>query len=342
MAGRMRSTPSFSDRSSLGASTAIAALLVLVLWLHLLGAALSAAASYAVYRRVLGTWTARRGGRHAAFAALLFTLIVAAAVALLLFVGVREIWAPNGGLPGLLQLIADTLGRLRSTLPPWIASRLPDSSDGLQHAVAEWLRENARSLQHWGRETLRSIAHLLVGFVIGLLAAFERRPAPRSRWLAQARAALEDFAGAFADIVAAQGRIAAVNALFTGVFVLAVLPAFDVRLPLATTLVAITFFAGWLPIVGNLVSSSAIVLVALAVSSQAALAALVFLVLLHKLEYFLNAHFVGARTRVPAPVLLAAMLVLEAAFGVAGLVAAPVYAAWVLRRMDALAPPTAS
>jgi predicted PurR-regulated permease PerM len=316
-------------------SVAVGALLLLVLRLHLLGALLSAAASYAVYRRVLASWTVRRGARHAAIAALVFTVLVFAVIALLCVAAVREIWGPNGGLPGLLQLIADTLGQLRSNLPPWIASRLPDSGDDLQHQLAEWLRENAHSLQLWGREALRVIAHLVIGFAIGLLAAFERPPAARTPWLAHAREALEDFTSAFADIVAAQGRIAAANALFTGIFVLLVLPLFGVHLPLATTLVVFTFLAGWLPIVGNLASSSAIVLVALAVSAQAAVGSLVFLVALHKLEYFLNAHFVGARTRLPAPVLLAAMLLLEAAFGVAGLVAAPVYAAWVLRRLGA-------
>jgi predicted PurR-regulated permease PerM len=328
------SSPSL-DRSRVWVSLAVAGLLLLVLWLHLLGAVLCAAASYAVYRRVLTSWMARRGPRHAALGALVFTLLVFAAIALACVAAVREIWGPNGGLPGLLQLIADTLAQLRSNLPPWIASRLPDSGDDLQHQLAEWLRENAHSLQHWGREALRVVAHLVVGFAIGLLAAFERTPAPSTPWLAQAREALEDFTSAFADIVAAQGRIAAANAVFTGIFVLLVLPLFGVRLPLATTLVVFTFVAGWLPIVGNLASSSAIVLVALAISAQAAVGALVFLVALHKLEYFLNAHFVGVRTRLPAPVLLAAMLVLEAAFGVAGLVAAPVYAAWVLRRLDA-------
>jgi hypothetical protein len=52
-------------------------------------------------------------------------------------------------------------------------------------------------------------------------------------------------------------------------------------------------------------------------------ASLGFLVVVHKLEYFLNARIVGGRTNVPTYAMLASMLVLEAAFGLGGLVAAP-------------------
>jgi hypothetical protein len=53
----------------------------------------------------------------------------------------------------------------------------------------------------------------------------------------------------------------------------------------------------------------------------------------------LNAHIVGSRIQVASYELLAAMLVLDAAFGLPGLVAAPIYYAWVtqeLRRHGAI------
>jgi len=52
-------------------------------------------------------------------------------------------------------------------------------------------------------------------------------------------------------------------------------------------------------------------------------------VLVHKLEYFLNARIVGAQIRASAWELLLAMLVMEAAFGIPGLVAAPIYYAYL-------------
>ena len=84
---------------------------------------------------------------------------------------------------------------------------------------------------------------------------------------------------------------------------------------------------------GNLISNSAITLLALLVSPVAAAIALVFLVVVHKFEYFLNARIVGARISAQSWELLLAMLVMEAAFGLPGLVAAPIYYAWLKQEL---------
>jgi len=59
------------------------------------------------------------------------------------------------------------------------------------------------------------------------------------------------------------------------------------------------------------------------------LASLVFLIVIHKLEYFLNARIVGTQIQSRTWELLSAMLVMEAAFGIGGVVAAPIYYAFV-------------
>ena len=80
---------------------------------------------------------------------------------------------------------------------------------------------------------------------------------------------------------------------------------------------------------GNLVSNTVIVIVSLSSSVAVAIASLAFLIVIHKLEYFLNARIVGTRIGSHTWELLLAMLVMEAAFGVAGVVAAPIYYAFV-------------
>ena len=99
--------------------------------------------------------------------------------------------------------------------------------------------------------------------------------------------------------------------------------------------VAVTFIAGLLPVVGNLISNTIIVIVSLSVSLQVAFASLGFLIVIHKLEYFLNARIVGARINAQAWELLLAMLLMEAAFGIAGLVAAPIYYAYLKDELSA-------
>jgi predicted PurR-regulated permease PerM len=69
--------------------------------------------------------------------------------------------------------------------------------------------------------------------------------------------------------------------------------------------------------------------VSLGYSIEVAIASLVFLIVIHKLEYFLNARIIGSRIRSHAWELLIAMLAMEAAFGLAGVAAAPIYYAYV-------------
>ena len=83
--------------------------------------------------------------------------------------------------------------------------------------------------------------------------------------------------------------------------------------------------------VGNIISNTIIAIVALSVSFY--VAALLYLIVIHKLEYFLNARIVGGEIQARAWELLLAMLVMEAAFGLPGLVAAPVFYAYVKREL---------
>ena len=97
----------------------------------------------------------------------------------------------------------------------------------------------------------------------------------------------------------------------------------------------ITFVAGLLPVVGNLISNTAIFVVGLSLSIWVALGALAYLIVIHKVEYFLNARIVGGQIKARAWELLLVMLVFEAAFGIAGLVAAPVYYAYLKSELKA-------
>ena len=95
------------------------------------------------------------------------------------------------------------------------------------------------------------------------------------------------------------------------------------------TLIVLTFVIGLIPIFGNLVSNTVIFVVSLSHSFGVAMASLAYLVVIHKLEYFLNARIIGSHIRARAWEMLLAMLVMEAAFGIPGLIAAPIYYAYM-------------
>ena len=134
---------------------------------------------------------------------------------------------------------------------------------------------------------------------------------------------------AFRNIVFSQIRISALNTFLTSIYLVAVLPSLGIDLPFIRTMIALTFVAGLLPVVGNLISNTVIVVVSLSISFLAALGSLAFLIVIHKLEYFANAKIIGSRINARAWELLLAMVFMEAWFGMPGLVAAPIYYAYL-------------
>ena len=201
----------------------------------------------------------------------------------------------------------------------------------------DWLREHAAQLQLAGKNAARVLVHLLIGMVLGAMLALQTS-LPRDSTgplTIVLNARCSNLVTAFHDIVFAQVKISALNTLFTGIFLLIVLPLFGVNLPLAKTLVVATFVCGLLPVIGNLISNTLIFVIGLSVSLWVAIAALSFLIVIHKLEYFLNARIIGGQIRARAWQLLIAMLVMEAAFGIAGIIAAPIYYAYLKRELEA-------
>jgi predicted PurR-regulated permease PerM len=127
-----------------------------------------------------------------------------------------------------------------------------------------------------------------------------------------------DFYNSFATVIGAQITISLINTALTAIFLLVV------RMPHAPLLIVVTFLCGLVPIVGNLISNTIIVFVALTVSLKLAISALVFLIVIHKLEYLLNSKIIGDRIRNPVWLTLIALILGERLMGIPGLILAPV------------------
>ncbi len=145
-----------------------------------------------------------------------------------------------------------------------------------------------------------------------------------------------DFYRSFATVMGAQITISLINTALTAIFLLAA------QMPHAPLLIATTFLCGLVPIAGNLVSNTIIVFVALTVSLKLAIAALVFLVVIHKLEYLLNSKIIGDRIRNPIWLTLIALILGERLMGVPGLILAPVVLNYLRVEMLTVEVPTAS
>ncbi|WP_370630232.1 AI-2E family transporter [Xenophilus sp. Marseille-Q4582] len=235
----------------------------------------------------------------------------------------------------LLDYVARTILELRQKLPPDLASALPAAAGEVQHMVANYLRTQAGSLALAGRAWLAGLLFAYVGLIVGGLAAVTRAPALRLPLAAQMHQRITTFGQAFRQIVAAQFWIATFNTTLTAIFLLFVLPLWNLQLPYTPALITLTFVAGLIPIVGNLLCNVVITLVGLSVSPLTAAACLAFLILIHKAEYAINAKVVGSRTHIAVWELLAVMFAAEAVFGPAGLVAAPLFYAYLKKELQA-------
>jgi predicted PurR-regulated permease PerM len=239
----------------------------------------------------------------------------------------------TGDLPGLFEKMADVLDDARRQLAAWgVSTGALDewqTADQVKAGLALWLREHSAELRHAGGEAGRTALHVLMGILAALLVFFRRPPAGTAPPFAAALAGrVRRFAEAFERVVVAQLEISGINTVLTAVYLLAFVPLVAERLPFSTTLVLVTFLAGLLPVVGNLVSNTAIVILSFGVAPWLAVVSLGFLVGIHKLEYLVNARIVGNRIGAEAWEIFLAIVAFEVAFGIPGVVLAPIVYAW--------------
>ena len=274
-------------------------------------------------------------GRARAFSVIVLAVLIIGALSLA-GVGLAAVFRnQTGGPDALLAHLMDILNSSRHQVPALLRAYIPEDMDALRSALNEWAAEHQRQLGVAGTSVVQVGVRVLIGMVLGaMVALYDEMPLPRMGPLAQELVGRTSrLATSFRQVVFAQVKISLLNTLFTGIYLLVVLPLFGVQLPLAKTLVLITFVAGLLPVVGNVISNTIITIVALSVSFYVAMGALLYLIVIHKLEYFLNARIVGGEIHARAWELLLAMLLMEAAFGLAGLVAAPVFYAYIKREL---------
>ena len=127
----------------------------------------------------------------------------------------------------------------------------------------------------------------------------------------------------FEKVMSAQVIISGINTALTSVFVYAT------SLPYAAIVIVLTFLCGLLPVIGNIISNTIIVGIAFTISPQFAGWALLFLISIHKLEYFLNSKIIGGRIRHPMWLTLLALLLGERLLGIPGLILAPVVLSFI-------------
>ncbi|MGF6147882.1 sporulation integral membrane protein YtvI [Kingella potus] len=232
----------------------------------------------------------------------------------------------------LAAILADT--KNSKELPAAILNLLPNNTAEIQARAVALINEYGAALTRISKNSITSFVYILIGIIIGAMLSFHRLNVRRSRrkmppFKAELVRRIQNFETSFERVFIAQVKISLVDTLLTGLYLYLVLPLFGVELPFRMTVLAIAFVVGLIPVVGNLISNTVIIILGLGSSLYVAVASLVFLVVIHKLEYFLNAKIIGSEIESSAWELLVAMVVCERIFGIGGIIVAPVYYAYL-------------
>ena len=181
----------------------------------------------------------------------------------------------------------------------------------------------------YARAAVFQVALLIIGLVVAVSLFLDRRwgadedphAARDSLYSTVVRELVvrfETFYQSFARVIGAQIVISSINTALTAIFLL------WNHFHNATLLTGLTFLCGLLPIIGNIISNTLIVAVAFTISPSMALVALIFLIAIHKLEYFLNSKIIGDRIKNPMWLTLVGIVLGEKLMGIPGMILAPV------------------
>ena len=254
-------------------------------------------------------------------------------VVIYVIVVVLAIW----GLVFVLNRARETLPKIADKTIPAIVNYAESKNIELpftDYASARTLlvQESKDQVANFGRylkTAILQIAMFLIGLVVAVSMYLSARwgteadiqETPDSLYATVVRelaTRVRTFYRSFSRVIGAQIIISTINTSLTAVFL--IWNGFEY----ATTLVAITFLCGLLPIIGNLISNVLICGVAFTASPKMALIALIYLVVIHKLEYFLNSKIIGDRIKNPMWLTLLGIVIGEKLMGIPGMILAPV------------------
>lgn len=308
---------------------------------HLVGGAIVGLALYVILESVSRRFEQRmsRTARRP-LALLIVTIMTAALVTLAVALTATMLRRGAGNIPDMMNQMAEILGSVRLWLgglgQQFIPEVMTDAED-LKAMIALWLKENAKGLRAGGLWLGIGVIHMVMGALLAILVFFrhvthgdQEARGPLAKQLVDK---VDRFADAFSRVATAQIKISAVNTTLTAIYLLVILPAFSAPMPFGTTLILVTFICGLIPVLGNVISNTIITILSMGISIGTAVASLTFLVLVHKLEYLINSRIVGGETDSQAWEILLAIIVGEAAFGVGGVVLAPIIYAFIKREL---------
>lgn len=243
----------------------------------------------------------------------------------------------NDNFTALIAQLNTVILDLRRFLPDNVSNLIPDELDGLKETFFSFASEHLAEITNFTKSGAKIFLLTIIGGIISILISIHNSSKQiknikedlavdktRERKIGELISyEIDQLQKSFNKVFFAQAKISLINTTLTAIYLFLILPVVGIELPYAKSIILLTFFCGLLPVVGNLISNAIIVLISLTVSFMAAVISLGYLIIIHKLEYFINAKIIGSQIKSHAFEILLIMVFFEICFGMPGLIIAP-------------------
>jgi predicted PurR-regulated permease PerM len=310
-------------------------LLVFVMYFRVVAAVIGGLALYLILDR-LAFSLSKRVPRFAArtTAVILVTLIGGGVIVGAIGLSISFLQHHVDTLPAMMRQMADILRSTRLWLGGYGHQLIPDvmtDAETIKAGMVDWLKKHADAVKIAGGTFSLGLVHVLMGMLLAIVVFFRHvthHDHARGALAVHLTEKLDRFTHVFSRIASAQIKVSLFNTAITAMYLLVLLAA-GRQIPFMTTLIVITFVCGLLPIIGNIVSNVVLVILSMGVSGGVAITSLIFILALSKLQYLLTSRLLGSEVDSQAWEILFAILVGEAAFGLSGVVMAPIVYAFI-------------
>lgn len=260
---------------------------------------------------------------------LAITTLIVAALAVLIGLGftnavkfVAQTLIEQG--PKLIDEAIYNLGQVTQSLPDSIREKVPGNPEDFFRLIRNSFGDGIGYIRNFGGASFFIFLQLVFAFILGVSAGLMRareNSGPLSRsWTG----VLEQYVRCFTLLMGAQVYVSIWNTFCTAMFVYFILPFFDVILPFRELLLMFTAIASLIPAAGNIMANTLILVLTIRHGPFVAAGSVTYLFVIHKLEYFVNGYIIGRNVRASVPEMLIAIIFGEVAFGLPGLITAPV------------------
>ena len=301
--------------------------LICVFYYHLIPMVISGIIFFAITKSLYNSLSKKTSTKFSKTITLLVVILIIASIFAILSVSIYYA-IQLGKLSRLEMEVIKILEELRTYLPSWLLSYIPRNLLELKNHLLNIAKESGSEIFLATSVSAKVLLNIIIGMILGAVISFSfiQVDIDTLNWSEFSRQLfnrISIFFKVVTEVLFAQVKISLFNTIFTAIYFFIILRLFDIDMPYAKSLILLSFLFGLIPVLGNLIINFLVVALSITVSFKLAIFSLLFLVLIHKLEYYINAKIVGSRLHISIWELLISMVVMEAIFGMVGVVLAP-------------------